>query len=998
MRHQNIFTIVVFSLLITGIFGYKDFLETNKYCFNIEMYASKATSGQIFFDTGNGYNENNSCVLNIQPNSLHKYSFPLPGISIKSICFNLLGNASVVKIKKASIATALGVTIKNLPLRSFKVRNKIFKTEISKDYLIIQTIDNTEYPIIEIENSSFIQKYNWINFFAKRGWIYAGYSILLFIIFFSITKYLVKEIDWVVSRINNYSAKNPKKAIFFIAIIAAVASCYPVVFFNMSFISPSGIAALYDGSPGIPGFPIDAIVENFRGSDVVAMEWSMAPNSVVQHDALFRHFEFPFWTRFVGGGTPLFAQGQSMIGDVLHWIPVAMNGSSMGWDIKFILSKTIFSFGIGLLVFRLTNKLSAGILIAISSCFLGFFAYRFNHPAFFVLTYSPWIVLQWDTLGKTFAFANIRKKSCIVQGILLALITWLQLNAGAPKEGVITTCFMHALGALSFFIHISPKYGKIRSLLFVCGLGFALAMITAPHWLLFLDALGKSYTVYDTPGALTFGPGMIIVFFENFFYQIFYGIIPAPTVNLFILFGVLCAYLNLNFRQSGMVYGSWVLFAVAFATAAGFIPKFILISIPFINNIQHIYNVFSVPAMILALILAGYGIRDYSINSEKMKKKVLIYGIATIVSLLIFSFRIERWRLINFLIIITLVIAFIALAQLYIIASQTSKDNSITFILLAFCFLFVHVRHGMQLPTGITAIDEYVINPTLRGDYSVKSHAIEFVKMKIEQTNKPVRVIGEGTVLFPGYNSRLALEGIVSLEALRNEPYEKLLTLVDYPYHGWGWLRLINKEQIQSRAASLDMLGVGYIVAMPGTKMPQGMKLVYSDDLDVWQRNSVWPRAFFVNTIKEEHKPSDILDALADISHQPFAMIQSQSIPKYIQKNKASYYVIPAKEYTLTNNSTSFSVDANGPGIIVLGETYYPGDFIALLNGKKVNYIRVNEAFKGLWIDKAGKYNVSFTYRPEKLDQALWISFFGFVFLLFLISHDFVGISAKTKG
>ena len=185
---------------------------------------------------------------------------------------------------------------------------------------------------------------------------------------------------------------------------------------------------------------------------------------------------------------------------------------------------------------------------------------------------------------------------------------------------------------------------------------------------------------------------------------------------------------------------------------------------------------------------------------------------------------------------------------------------------------------------------------------------------------------------------------------------------------------------------------------MPGTKMPQGMKLVYTDDLDVWQRESVWPRAFFVNKIKEARKPSDLLEALADKAHQPFAAIQSNSITVPIPNNNASYLVVPAKEYKLTNNSTSFLVEANGSGIIVLGETYYPGDFIALLNGKKVDYIRVNEAFKGVLIDKAGTYNVSFTYRPEKLNQALWISFFGFVLLLFLLVKNSIYIPVITKS
>ncbi len=987
MTRLNIFALALFSVLIAGLMGYKNYSENKKYYFAIEMSASNSVIAQIFFDTGRGYNENESVILNVLPGVSHKYFFRLPKVTVKSIRFDPANAASVINIQRAGIETASGKRLKSFPVESFIAKNQIARMGIIKNTLTIYTAENAKDPITEIQNSSFERKNGWIDFLAKRGWIYAGYAVLCFIIFVGIAKCYVNKIDKVIAHIHNYCVINPKKAILFVGIISTISSCYPVVFFDMSFISPAGIGGLYSGQPWIPGFQDDDIRKDFRGSDLGAMQWSMAPNSVVQHDALFRDFEFPFWTRFVGAGVPLFAQGQSMIGDVLHWIPVVMDGSAIGWDIKFILSKAIFAIGIGLLVYRLTDKLSAGLLITISSCFLGFFAFRFNHPAFFVLTYSPWIVLQWDRLGQVFSLQNPPKLSSILNGILLALITWIHLNAGSPKEGVITACFMHTLGVLSFLIHILPKFGRIRSFLFACGLVFALAMITAPHWLLFLDALGKSYTVYDIPNASTFNPWMIVCFFENFFFQIFNNNLSAPALNLFILFGMLSAFFNLRFHQSHMVYGSWFLFALAMATAYGFIPKAILISIPFINKIQHIGDVFSVPMMIIALIIAGYGIRDYLLNSEKSKRQIIIFlGIITAFLVLIFSFNGKIWKDVNVLIIITFVIAFIALAQLYQYTGSASKNGRIVFLVLVSCFIMLHIRHGMHLTSGINLIDNFIIQPSRRGDYSIKSKAIEYIKTVAKA---PIRVIGEGDVLFPGYNSRLGLEGIVSVEALRNKNYEKLLTLLDYPDQGWRWLRLIQSKQIQSRAASLDMLGIGYIVSMPGTKMPQGMKLVYTDDLDVWQRDTVWPRAFFVNTIKEERKPSDLLDALADRSHQPFAVIQSYSDIKSIQKNNAPYLVIPAKEYKLTNNSTSFSVEANGPGIIVLGETYYPGDFIALLNGKKVNYIRVNEAFKGLLIYKAGTYNVSFTYFPERLNQALWISFFGCCLLLFILIQNY---------
>jgi len=74
---------------------------------------------------------------------------------------------------------------------------------------------------------------------------------------------------------------------------------------------------------------------------------------------------------------------------------------------------------------------------------------------------------------------------------------------------------------------------------------------------------------------------------------------------------------------------------------------------------------------------------------------------------------------------------------------------------------------------------------------------------------------------------------------------------------------------------------------------------------------------------------------------------------------------VPATDYVLTTNGTSFRVEASGPGLAVLTETYMPDDFRATLNGATVPYLRVNHAFKGVVIPAAGVWNVSFVYRPR---------------------------------
>lgn len=992
------------ALFFIGLVAYNNFRATSRLRFVVDLETSVAGVSQVFYDVGSGYNENDSCASTVQGgNSQNRTFSPLPKKkAIRSIRFDPINVSAVVRIKDARIENKQGDIIKKFPLRDFRPIQQIDKMDIRDGVLIIRTVENANDPIILIENSLIENKFSWNDFIIKRGWIIIGYGLLslLFLIGVNYFVIFVKRNQYIISGVRSlkiYITENPKKSIAFIGLIAAIASCYPVVFFGMSFVSPTinPTFQLYDYPPFLPGFSLQSIVENARGSDVGSTAWSIVPNTVVQYNALMQYFEFPFWSRYVGGGVPLFAQGQSMIGDILHWIPISLGGSAVGWDIKFVLSKAIFAAGMGLLVFRLTRHFLASSLIAISSCFLGFFAFRFNHPAFFVLTYAPWIVFQWDRLGELLALPRPRIRSCVIQGFLLAAVTWLQLNAGAPKEGVITACFMHALGMMAFMDHVRHRRSWIQSILIALGFGLAVIMIVSPYWLLFLDALSKSFTNYDIPSVNTFPLWRIVGFFDNYFFQQIDGTLGAPSTNIFILLCLTSAIVSLRWHKSVRLFGTMLLFFLALSVAYGVVPKSILISIPFINKIQHVWNVFSVPMMILALILAGYGIQHYFDASEKHKKMILALSLSTFLGLwLVYILMTRSGRTILFFLVVFAVIV-VGIRQLYRQA-ESGVWSKRMLIILACCFLLLHVRHGMHLMTGIGGINDYIQNPTKRANFSNKSAAIEFVKNRIKEKMMPLRVIGEGFVMFPGYNSMVGLEGIVSVEALRNGHFEKLLGMVDYPDMGWSWLRLIKSDQIDSRAASLDLLGVGFIVATVGIKMPQDMKLVQSSDLDVWQRESAWPRAFFVNKIIEVHKPSDILDALADKSHTPFAAVESQFIPQGVLNNNAPYRVVPAGEYSLTNNSTNFSVEASGPGIIVLGETYYPEDFVASLNSKRVDYIRVNQAFKGIWIKEAGRYDVSFTYRPEKLNQAILICLFGLVLLLLLIRMS-VGIPERFK-
>ena len=92
-----------------------------------------------------------------------------------------------------------------------------------------------------------------------------------------------------------------------------------------------------------------------------------------------------------------------------------------------------------------------------------------------------------------------------------------------------------------------------------------------------------------------------------------------------------------------------------------------------------------------------------------------------------------------------------------------------------------------------------------------------------------------------------------------------------------------------------------------------------------------------------------------------------------------------ASDYRLTSNNTTFTVEATGPGVAVLSETYYAEDFKVTVDGKPAPYFRVNHTFKGVAINSAGHHEVTFAYWPQHFTLALRLSAAGLLLLFALL-------------
>ena len=143
MSYTKILIFLTCSILISGIASYRDYLDYSKFFFVIEMDSTASGLSQIFFDVGNGLQEQQSSSLRVRRSGFQKYYFPIPA-SFKSLRFDPINKPSVLRIKNAGIQNGAGSTLLQISIQSFKAKQQISESYIDKDEMRLRTIaDNS---------------------------------------------------------------------------------------------------------------------------------------------------------------------------------------------------------------------------------------------------------------------------------------------------------------------------------------------------------------------------------------------------------------------------------------------------------------------------------------------------------------------------------------------------------------------------------------------------------------------------------------------------------------------------------------------------------------------------------------------------------------------------------------------------------------------------------------------------------------------------------------
>ena len=792
---------------------------------------------------------------------------------------------------------------------------------------------------------------------------------------------------------------SPAQAIWLVAAASVVLSCYPVLFFGKSFTSTNftdGTFQLYDGFPTTPGTS-DSQMETGHGADLGPMAWQDGPYSIIQHRALFRDGELPLWNRYDEGGVALLGQGQSMFGDPLHFLVIAADGRAWAWDAKFILAKSLFAAGVGLLVLAATDCLPAALLLSFSAAFIGFFNYRLNHPAYFSLCYSPWILYTWIKIVRA---PTWRQAMRWAGGLILA--NWTELNSGTAKEAYMLLAGLNGSGVLMLVLSRLPAAAKRDRFLGLAVAGVIFCLLASPVLLAFFDTLRRSGQGYETPMAYQLQPSLLIGFFDDIFYRQFNHDekLLDPSLNGLLLLGVLLAFGSARRLLANRLFAATALSTLLpLALVFGVVPPGVVRRVPFLANIYHVDNTFSCVLFILCFVLAGFGLKQCLTGSARSWRRDALlalaggilmlgayFGSLDIVQRSDIAFRPAQDIILSPFFRLYVPTVLLAAVVLPFVLRRLRRDGPqwVTVLLLAGCLVALHWRFGLQLHT---AWSRYTPVLPDRLDLLARSPAID--RMLADRSG-PFRACGIAAVLAPGYGAMTDIETIRGVDAIWNKDVNALDVAAQH-ISGARYSDTAYQDHLRAQKPFHDMLGIRYYLTMPAVKLVDlpGVALDAALDLNVYRNERAWPRAFFVNRLGLYHDVDEFARQVVSGDGRPFASIEHRQVldaaPGGIglfPADQNGRTVVPASHYRLTNHRTAFDVTAPEPGVLVLMEPYVEGDLVAELNGRRTPVWRVDHAFRGMLIDHPGTYHVVVTYVPQGFTLALWASALGLALAL----------------
>ncbi len=668
----------------------------------------------------------------------------------------------------------------------------------------------------------------------------------------------------------------------------------------------------------------------------------------------------PLWNRYNLLGNPLWGQAQHFFLDPLHFAALAFDDPSYYADAAFVAARIVFATGIGLATRAATGSTLAGAFAATAAPFIGYFAFRFNHPAYFSIVYAPWILWAYFALA-----VRDSMKALVVGAVALSVASLLQLFGSTPKEGAVAFAVAHATGMTALLLAGGSARQRARRLAAAVAALSLAVLIATPHWLIFLDTLSALYTAYGQPTVVYAGWHEIAAIALGTWLP---GM-PYPSLNgLVAIFAAATCCALATIRDRGPVLACAIGGGATLALACGIVPASVMLEVPLLANIHHTWNAFITAALTPLLVLSGAALVVLQ-RSPTAGLVGAVVGTAIFVVAIVLGMQPERPLPTSFA--AASLLPGVSLAILVVMArTKTATAIAPAALIVLACGL---LPCGLQLETGVPSLDSVLFQPRLRADLDEPPPSVAAVRARAG--SDPFRVAGLDEVLFQGVQGLYRLEGLGGPDALELIEPRELSDAAGVHRTEWDWLTLLRKPDLEHARGLLDMLGVRFVFAH-AEQLTDTLPLGSPDPVHVIERPTAWPRAFFVDGVRRHGSLNEFVNGLR-ASQGPFASIDrsdAAAVAATATLPDRERVVVPARDYRLTANRTAFVVDAPGAGVAVLAESFVPRDFVATLNGNRADYFRINHALKGIALPGAGSWSIAFEYRPRYWRLALTIA------------------------
>ncbi|MEO7270767.1 MAG: hypothetical protein ABIX28_15110, partial [Vicinamibacterales bacterium] len=547
----------------------------------ISMSSSVPGVLQVFFDTGQGFDEAHSArVPTIASSEPQVYRLAVSPGTYRQLRIDpgILGGRFA--IVGAAIVDGSGATEAALPIETLEPSYQLTAVERSPTRLVVEAPAGAIDPQLTFTPSSPVA----IGVARPAPWRPLGRGALIWLAALAIVWVIERllRLVWPSSErtLTRWWASgdgHPRRAVVAAACVATIIATYPLIFFGRSLVSPNngGRGMLYGAAPLSPA-STDLVMEDVRDSDTAAAVYAFVPYTNVQR-AAFRAGDWPLWNRYNGGGRPMWGQGQTFLLDPLHWLTLVTPDPSLGWDLKFIAHRFVFALGVGLASLAATGAWLPSAIAAFAAPFAGDYAYRLNHPATFAMTYVPWTLLAWFRLAAATTRAA-RARAAIALAVAMALI----LVASPPKEGLIALLGACLAGAIAVWLSPGGWASRGRRLLAAAVAGVTMLLLTAPHWLVFLDTLRRAATNYDAPYVQTGGVPNAVAFALGPLAP--GGLLPGLHVLGLVLVAAMLAAPRQLVRHRRLA-GCAVVVGLYTAVTFGLFPPGLILKLPLVGNI-----------------------------------------------------------------------------------------------------------------------------------------------------------------------------------------------------------------------------------------------------------------------------------------------------------------------------------------------------------------------------------------------------------------------------